>query len=401
MQDKKQQKSKKYKYNKEKVLLLLLFFLLVGAKRREVEVWYPFCAMGQRSRLPSTFAGSCGRIRRGGSRRPRPSCRRGMRCSRGNGACRGGACPATLRLLACLPPCCVSSPTEAPSWLSWGLCWGLRLRQAARRRLAACALGGLARFDFGLSFANDLPDKILSVGKACRLGRLCLLQRETKLARGGGHRRLLCPGGDVPHLVISGVAGEEPLLVGTDRYLHQAVEELPHDVVGGLPPSWDNPVRVALRHHCADAIKLGVIAQRHDALWQPEPLRMVGVVLEQLLEHPVQLQNSEVKIEAWAQPHDIRRAPEQPGGPPPLLQRGDAAAKEVRANGPYSKPGKPEPQNPGGGDLQLSIVRRQGAPVAAAHYSGLAQIGEWLWICVNNLTPFSPPLVQLAAELPL
>ena len=121
IQDKKQQESKKYKYNKKKVLLLLLFFLLVGAQRGEVEVWYPFCAVRRRSRLPWVLAGCCGRIRRGGSRRPSPSCRRSMRCSRGNGTCRGGACPAALRLLARLPPCCVSGPAKTPPCLNWGL----------------------------------------------------------------------------------------------------------------------------------------------------------------------------------------------------------------------------------------------------------------------------------------
>ena len=121
IQDKKQQESKKYKYNEKKVLLLLLFFLLVGAERGEVEVRYSFSATRRRSRLPWTLGGSCGRIRSSGSRRSRSSCRRGMRCSRGNGACRGGACPAARRLLARLPPCCVSGPAEAPSWLSWGL----------------------------------------------------------------------------------------------------------------------------------------------------------------------------------------------------------------------------------------------------------------------------------------
>ena len=78
-----------------------------------------------------------------------------------------------------------------------------------------------------------------------------------------------------------------------------------------------------------------------------------------------------------------------------------AAAKEVCTNDPYSEPGKPESQNPGGGDLQLSIIRRQSAPVAVAHYSGLAQGGEGLRISVNNPTPFSPPLIPFAAELPL
>ena len=99
IQDKKQQESKKYKYNKKKVLLLLLFFLLVGAQRGEVEVRYSFSATRRRSRLPWTLGGSCSRIGSGGPRRPRPSCRRGMRCSRGNGTCRGGACPTAPRLL--------------------------------------------------------------------------------------------------------------------------------------------------------------------------------------------------------------------------------------------------------------------------------------------------------------
>ena len=66
------------------------------------------------------------------------------------------------------------------------------------------------------------------------------------------------------------------------------------------------------------------------------------VVLEQLLEHRVKLQNSEVEVEARTQPHDIRRIPEFPGGSPPFLQGGDAAAKKICANSAYREPGKPE-----------------------------------------------------------
>ena len=36
------------------------------------------------------------------------------------------------------------------------------------------------------------------------------------------------------------------------------------------------------------------------------------------------------------------------------------------------------------GNLQLGVVRRQSAPVAAAHYPGLAQDGEWLWIGITD-----------------
>ena len=109
---------------------ILLFFFLVGAERGEVEVWYPFSATRRRSRLPWTLGGSCGRIRCGGSRRPRSSCRSGVRRSRGNSTCRGGACPAARRLLTRLPPCYVPGLAEAPSWWSWGLRWELCLRQA-------------------------------------------------------------------------------------------------------------------------------------------------------------------------------------------------------------------------------------------------------------------------------
>ena len=94
MQDKKQQKSKKYKYNKEKVLLLLLFLHLDGAQRGEGEVRYSFSATRRKSRLPWMLGESCGSCGRTGSsdpRRPRSSCRHGMRCSRGYGACSGGA----------------------------------------------------------------------------------------------------------------------------------------------------------------------------------------------------------------------------------------------------------------------------------------------------------------------
>src|SRR4051812_17358285 len=79
-------------------------------------------------------------------------------------------------------------------------------------------------------------------------------------------------------------------------------------------------MRVAQRHHCTDAAERGIVAQWNDTLRQPEHFGMLRVVLEQLLEHRVKLQNSEVEVEARTQPQDIRRILELPGGSPPLLQ---------------------------------------------------------------------------------
>src|SRR4051812_4929387 len=101
-------------------------------------------------------------------------------------------------------------------------------------------------------------------------------------------------------------------------------------------------MRVAQRHHCTDVVERGVVAQRHDAPRQPENFGMLWVVLEQLLEHRVELQDSEVEVEARPQPHDIRRVLELQGGSPPLLQGSDAAVEKICANRSYSKPGKPE-----------------------------------------------------------
>ena len=75
---------------------------------------------------------------------------------------------------------------------------------------------------------------------------------------------------------------------------------------------------------------------------QPENFGVLRVVLEQLLEHRVELQNCEVEVEARPQPHDICRILELPSGSPPFLQGGDAAAKKIHANNAYSEPGKPE-----------------------------------------------------------
>ena len=109
-----------------------------------------------------------------------------------------------------------------------------------------------------------LAGKPLSLGTACRLCRICLLHGESKLARGCGCRRLFQPGGDALHLRISGVAGEASLLVGADCYLHQAIEELLHDIICRLLPGGDDSMRVALRHHCTDAVERGVVAQQND-----------------------------------------------------------------------------------------------------------------------------------------
>ena len=83
--------------------------------------------------------------------------------------------------------------------------------------------------------------------------------------------------------------------------------------------------------------------------------------------HLHQLQDGETEVKTRAQPHDIRWAPKFPGRSPPRLQGGDAAAKEICTDSAYSQPGKPEAQDPGGGDLQLVVIRGQGATIIAAH----------------------------------
>ena len=101
---------------------ILLFFFLVGAEREEIKVRLASGATRRKSRFPCPLGrGSSGR-----PRRPRPSCRSGVRRSRGNSACRGRACRAARRLLARLPPLYIHGLAETPSWWSWGL----RLRQA-------------------------------------------------------------------------------------------------------------------------------------------------------------------------------------------------------------------------------------------------------------------------------
>ena len=101
-------------------------------------------------------------------------------------------------------------------------------------------------------------------------------------------------------------------------------------------------MRIAQRHHCTDAVERGIVAQRNDTPRQHERFGMLRIALEQFQDHRVQFQDSEVEVEARAQPHDIRRILVLPGGSPPLLQGGDAAANEICANGAYSEPGKPE-----------------------------------------------------------
>ena len=128
---------------------------------------------------------------------------------------------------------------------------------------------------------------------------------------------------------------------------------------------------------------------------------MLWVMLEYLLEYPVQLYDGEIEVEAWAQPNDICRASKFPGGSPPRLQRGDAPEKEICADSSYSQHGKPETQDPSGGDLQLVVVHGQSVPVIATHCWGLAQGGERLRALFYNPAPICSPLVPLVAELPL
>src|SRR3954465_1090518 len=128
---------------------------------------------------------------------------------------------------------------------------------------------------------------------------------------------------------------------------------------------------------------------------------MLRVVLEQLPERPVKLQESKVEIEARTQPHDVCRVLELPGGSPLLLQGGDAAAEEVRANSADSEPGKPEAQDPGDSNLQLGVVRSHVAPIAAAHHWSSAHGSEWLRLLLNDQAPVRSPLLPSAVEFPL
>ena len=101
---------------------ILLFFFLVGAERGEIEVRLASGATRRRRRLPCPLGRSSG----GGPGRPCSSCRSGVRCSRGNSACRGRARRAVRWLLTRLPPHYVPGLAETPSCWSWGL----RLRRA-------------------------------------------------------------------------------------------------------------------------------------------------------------------------------------------------------------------------------------------------------------------------------
>ena len=80
-------------------------------------------------------------------------------------------------------------------------------------------------------------------------------------------------------------------------------------------------------------------------------------MLEQLQEHRVQLQNRKVEVGVWVQTHDSRRVLELPGRSPPLLQGGNAAAKEICPDSTYGEPRKPEAKNPSDGDLQPLVFR--------------------------------------------
>ena len=97
---------------------ILLFFFLAGAEHGEVEVRPTFGATRRRSRFPGPLGGNGG----GGLRRPRSSCRSGVRRSRSNSACDGRACRAVRRLLTRLRPRYVPGLAKTPSWWSWGLC---------------------------------------------------------------------------------------------------------------------------------------------------------------------------------------------------------------------------------------------------------------------------------------
>ena len=107
------------------------------------------------------------------------------------------------------------------------------------------------------------------------------------------------------------------------------------------------------------------------------------------------------EVETRTQPHYIHRVLELPGGSPPLLQGGDAAAKEVCANCAYSEPGKPEAKDPGDGDLQSVVFQGHVAPIVAAHDWGLAQGSERLRVLLGNPAPLCSPLLPLATELTL
>src|SRR4051812_31054590 len=80
---------------------------------------------------------------------------------------------------------------------------------------------------------------------------------------------------------------------------------------------------------------------------------------------------------------------------------GDAAAKEICANGAYSEPGKPEALDPGDGNLQPVVFRGHVAPITAAHYWSLAPGGKRLRVLLDDPAPVCSPFLPLAAELSL
>ena len=55
-------------------------------------------------------------------------------------------------------------------------------------------------------------------------------------------------------------------------------------------------------------------------------------------------------------------------GLPLSCRGGDAAAKEIYANGAYGEPSKPEAKDPGDGDLQPLVFRGHVAPIITTHY---------------------------------
>lgn len=113
------------------------------------------------------------------------------------------------------------------------------------------------------------------------------------------------------------------------------------------------------------------------------------------------LQDCQVVVQTRAQPHDICYILKLPGWSPFVLQRGDAAAKEVGANHFYCEPGIPETVDPGNCDCELLILRIEGAPVLAADHFRSSGQTERLRIFLLNPAPFGPPFIPLLTIEPV